>query len=313
MRAISGEAALSCGDVAALLNPYLDDEFDAAEGAAIDAHLAGCASCSRRAGLHTSFRHLLRRSARPLAAPAGLRAAVLYRLDRAGDEVEFEEDFSPSEAESRKLEAGESRNSPVGEAARPKAVSRFLRNLTPRAVAFAAAAAGIAAWIIGGGLQHPLLQADADRRAFAEQSVLDDGIAIHARTLPLDFAASDAGSVQRWLQGRLDFGVRLPHFAQQHAPELQGVRLSTLHAHQAAVVSYTVPEEHGHRVSLVIVDDPQPQMPGVSRQLQGREVWMAQSRGYNVASWRSNEIVYSLISDLDERDVLELVKTAELR
>ena len=295
MRAISENAALSCGDVAALLNPYVDGEFDAVEGAQVEAHLAGCAPCGRSARLQTSFRQVLRRSARPLAAPAELRAAVLSRLDRAGeDELEGDD------------QGGTRRSAPT-------AWSRVFLRLTPRAVAFAAAAAGIAAWIIAGGLQHPLLQADADRRAFAEQSVLEDGIDIHARTLPLDFTASDAGSVQRWLQGKLDFGVRLPRFARQNGPALQGVRLSTLHSHPAAVVSYTVPADQGHRVSLVIVDDPQPQMAGVRRQLQGREVWMAQSRGYNVASWKSNEIVYSLISDLDEHDVLELVQAAELR
>jgi hypothetical protein len=166
-------------------------------------------------------------------------------------------------------------------------------------------------------LQHPLLQADADRRVFAEQAhvALDDGIAIHARTLPLDYTASDAGSVQRWLQGRLDFGVQLPRFAPQKGPPpaLQGVRLSTLHSRPAAVISYLVPAVEGRRVSLVIMDDPDPQMAGAVRQLQGRKVWLTQARGFNVASWRSHEIVYSLISDLDESDVLELVRAAEVR
>jgi len=32
-----------------------------------------------------------------------------------------------------------------------------------------------------------------------------------------------------------------------------------------------------------------------------------------VVSWKTNEIVYQLISDLDEQDVLQLVQTAEMR
>jgi len=32
-----------------------------------------------------------------------------------------------------------------------------------------------------------------------------------------------------------------------------------------------------------------------------------------VVSWRTDEIVYSLISDLDESDVLQLVQAVELR
>jgi anti-sigma factor (TIGR02949 family) len=281
---------LSCEDVATLLTPFVDGEFDAAEGAQIEAHLGGCHACARSARLQSAFKQTLRRSGGPSAAPEGLREAVLARLLDAED---------PEQGSAQTFWAWVS------------------RRLTPRTVAFTAAAGGIAAWLIAGGLQHPLLQADADRRVFAEQAhaALDDGIAIHARTLPLDYTASDAGSVQRWLQGRLDFGVQLPRFAPQKGPPpaLQGVRLSTLHSRPAAVISYLVPAVEGRRVSLVIMDDPDPQMAGAVRQLQGRKVWLTQARGFNVASWRSHEIVYSLISDLDESDVLELVRAAEVR
>jgi len=44
----------------------------------------------------------------------------------------------------------------------------------------------------------------------------------------------------------------------------------------------------------------------------GAGSWLSQARGFNVASWRNHEIVYSLISDLDEQDVLALVRSAEL-
>lgn len=278
--------SLTCHEVAALLTPFVDGEFDAAEGAPIEAHLASCPDCSRGARLQGAFKQVLRRSGRTELAPEGLREAVLARLDESA-----EQDGSPW--------------------------PRLLRRFPPRALVLAAAAGGFAAWLIAGGLQHPLLQADAERRAFAELSraALEDGVALHARTLPLDYAASDAGSVQRWLQGRVDFGVRLPRFAARKGapPTLQGVRLSTLHARPAAVISYTVPSVQGRRVSLLIMDDPEPQMAGSLRQVQGREVWVTQARGYNVASWRSNEIVYSLISDLDEDSVLELVRGAELR
>lgn len=291
MRAISPDAmSVTCEEVAALLAPFVDGEFDEAEVAPIEAHLASCPSCARGARLQGAFKEALRRTGRCAAAPVGLRQSVLARLDEA------EEDEGASAF-----------------ATLPRLFKRF----SPRALVLAAACGGLAAWVIAGGLQHPLLQADADRRAFAALSrgALEDGVALHAHTFPFDYAASDAGSVQRWLQGRLDFGVRLPRFGTRRGspPALQGVRLSTLHARPAAMVSYTVPSVDGRRVSLLIVDDPEPQLSGAPRQVQGRQVWMAQARGYNVASWRSNEIVYSLISDLDEDSVLELVRGAELR
>lgn len=170
----------------------------------------------------------------------------------------------------------------------------------PRAVGVAAAAVGAAAWFLAGGLHHPLFA--------RSHTLVEDGIALHSRVLPLDYAASDVGSAQRWLEGKVDFGVHLPHLGQ-----LQGVRLGSVHSRQAAVVTYTIPADDGRRVSLLIVDDPEPQLAGAARFIADREVWLSQARGFNVASWRNHEIVYSLISDLDEQDVLALVKSAELR
>ena len=79
------------------------------------------------------------------------------------------------------------------------------------------------------------------------------------------------------------------------------------------MVAYDLPRAGG-RVSLVIVDDPEAaSLPGTARRVADRQVWLSRSRGYNVVSWKTNEIVYQLISDLDERDVLQLVQAAELR
>jgi len=146
----------------------------------------------------------------------------------------------------------------------------------------------------------------------AAAPLVDDGIALHRRGLPLDYAASDVGSVQQWLQGRLDFAARVPRFRQ--GPALQGVRLSELRSRSAAALSYAVPQASGGRLTLLIVDDPDDvDPPGSVRRLEGRQVWLSRSRGYNVVSWWTNEIVYSLISDLDETDVLQLVQAVEFR
>ena len=170
----------------------------------------------------------------------------------------------------------------------------------PRAVGLAAAAVGAAAWFLAGGLQHPLFA--------RSHSLAEDGVALHARALPLDYTASDVGSAQKWLSGKLDFGVQLPRLGQ-----VQGVRLSSFHSRPAAVVTYTIPSPDGRRISLLIVDDPEQQLPGAARRIADREVWLSQARGFNVASWRNDEIVYSLISDLDEQDILALVQSAEMR
>jgi anti-sigma factor RsiW len=172
----------------------------------------------------------------------------------------------------------------------------------PRGIALTAACVGAAAWFLAGGMSHPVLS--------AQSSFVDDGIALHARALPLDYVASDVGSLQQWLSSKLDFGVRVPRFPQ--GPQVRGARLSSVHARPAAVVSYAVTAD-GRRASLLIVDDPERHLDGASHRIANREVFVTRARGFNVVSWRSDEVVYSLISDLDEHDVLQLVQSAEQR
>jgi len=191
----------------------------------------------------------------------------------------------------------------LDEEAPPSRWDGVLRN--PRSVGLLAAAVGAAVWFLAGGMSHPLFPRH-------HSGLVEDGIALHRRGLPLDYTASDVGSVQQWLQARLDFAPHVPRFRQ--GPALQGVRLSHLHSRPAAALSYSVPQAAGHRVTLLISDDPDDgDPPGSVRRLPGREVWLSRSRGYNVVSWRTDEIVYSLISDLDESDVLQLVQAVELR
>ena len=280
-------SAAACADTHALLGAWVDGELagDDEEAAAIRGHLAVCPGCAAEARGLRQLKHLIRdAAARP--APISLRSAVAAGLDQA-------------------------QRSP----ARGSFAFGFrLQRLQPRTVAFGAAAAGVAAWFALGGLSHPIFQPQPTRGA---HPLLDDGVALHARTLPLDFAATDAGLIQTWLAGKLDFGVRVPPLRRPGPgpqPTLQGVRLSTLHARPAAMVSYTMPEASGRRVSLLIVDVPpgEPEsLPGTARSIEGRDVFLSQARGYNVAAWRSGEIVYSLISDLDEGDVLRLVAAAQ--
>ncbi len=280
---LSGDA-LTCADAHALLGAWVDNELSAEgsaeESLAVETHLRACPACAAEARALRQIKHLVRdAAARP--APSSLRSALTAAL------------------------AAE----PAPPRRRDRSVVSLLSRAQPRTVAFGAAAAGVAAWFALGGLTHPILRPGAP-------GLVDDGVALHARTLPLDYAATDAGLVQHWLEGKLAFGVHLPRFGPgaMAQPALQGVRLSTLHARPAAMVAYTVPESAGRRVSLLIVDDPSGDqadtLPGAHRAVGGRDVFVSQARGYNVAAWRSGEIVYSLISDLDEGDVLRLVAQA---
>jgi anti-sigma factor RsiW len=278
--------ALDCAESVALIGPFVDRELSTEDAGDLSAHLASCGACAVQLKNAEGLKAAVRRAG-SIAAPAALRARLQSALAEAKPPVR----------------------------ARRFALTRWsFDRLDPRGVAVGAAALGMAAWFALGGLSHPVV--DKLLRQSALHTVIDDGVTLHARGLPLDYAASDASLVQQWVEGKLHFGVRVPQFAQEKAgprPTLMGARLSTLHNHPAAMVTYTVPAQGGRRVSLLVVDDPEPELTGNSRHVEGRDVVVSRAHGYNVVSWRSDEIVYSLISDLDESDVLAMVQAAEQR
>jgi anti-sigma factor RsiW len=141
--------------------------------------------------------------------------------------------------------------------------------------------------------------------------LVDEAVARHSRDLPLEVTAASMGpeSVAGWFAGKLDFNAAPPQF---HAGNVRllGARLSHIEDHPAAYVRYELPRGH---MSLFILDDPQRRYGDVGRPMQvgPATVRLINSRGFNVAIWRRNEIVYSLVSDLDERDLTRLVEAAQ--
>jgi anti-sigma factor (TIGR02949 family) len=78
------ERALDCRHVVQRLWDYLDGRLDAAELAAIDAHLADCERCPPHFAFERSFLRALRAARREHDAPEALRAHVAAALAAAG-------------------------------------------------------------------------------------------------------------------------------------------------------------------------------------------------------------------------------------
>lgn len=181
----------------------------------------------------------------------------------------------------------------------PLALRRYLRPayVVPAGLA-AAAAVAVVVWLSG---TSPA-QANA---------LIQEAIAHHQRDLPLDVQAQgeQAQPVRDWLRGRVDFAPsRIPELRNV---ALRGARLSQLNGHPAAYVVYgprgAGPGGHLKRVSLLVFDAPDLRLPA-GRRIADHDVVLANQRGYNVAVWKDKEIAYSLVSDLDERDLVELLQ-----
>jgi anti-sigma factor RsiW len=172
---------------------------------------------------------------------------------------------------------------------RPAAWRRFLAPLPIGAVA--ACAAGVLI-VLASHSGNPAL--------------LEDAIRNHHRGLPLEV---DAAAMPGWFKDKLDFRPSLPHFGGDSV-RVEGARLSNLREWPAAYVRYQVPQG---QVGLFIVDDPGRRFdtPGRDVRVGNEVVRVARAKGYNVAIWRQDEIVYSLVTDLDEEALFRLVQAAQ--
>jgi anti-sigma factor RsiW len=145
----------------------------------------------------------------------------------------------------------------------------------------------------------------------ADDALVVEAVRSHHRGLPLEVMAASVGeaSIPAWFAGKLDFHPSPPQFHGSGIHVL-GARLSNLRELPAAYIRYALPKG---QAGLFIVDDPHRTFDPAGREVQvGPQVLrVVNSRGYNVAVWRENEIVYSLVSDLDEAALFDLVRTAQ--
>jgi anti-sigma factor RsiW len=145
-------------------------------------------------------------------------------------------------------------------------------------------------------------------------ALVEEAVRKHHRGLPLEVTSASLGGAEAlpgWFAGKLDFKPTPPAFRELGARAV-GARLSHLREYPAAYIKYELPRG---QAGLFIVDDPERRFEAAGREVRlgPSTLRVMNARGYNVAVWRQNEIVYSLVSDLGEDDLFELVRSAQQR
>ncbi len=145
-----------------------------------------------------------------------------------------------------------------------------------------------------------------------DAALAEEAVRNHHRALPLEVFAANVGGeapILAWFADKLDFHPAPPRFRADGVRVL-GARLSHLREWPAAYIRYELPRG---QAGLFIVDDPKGRFDASGREVRSgqRIVHLVAARGYNVAVWRDHEIVYSLVSDLDEAALYDLVRTAQ--
>ncbi len=272
MPSVIPDKPFDCDDVERLGHAYLDDEFETADRDLIEAHLAACEGCRGELATAAEFRRFLRQRLREeVFAPPALRSRIAEQLDR------------------------EARGN----------VLTLMWKAWPSLALGASAAACL-------GLVYAWTAPRSPNRW-----VVNDAVEMHARALPLEVSTDELRRLTPFFDQHLPFSVQPPAFSSRVA--LEGGRLSHLGDHDAAYLLYGVPlgagigpgSHLGRKVSLFIVEDPSPTLHIEGARVAhvgGHEVLLTSMRGHNVAVWKNNDAVYSMVSDLDDNETLALLR-----
>ena len=147
-----------------------------------------------------------------------------------------------------------------------------------------AAAAGLTLAVLAGHQQY---------RAFQRRLFEADAAKRHARHFPLEVQDPSADSLEQWFGGKLDHRVAVPRFPNATAA---GARLLQVRDKPAAYIRFEAPRPMG---LFVYGDDHDVDV--------GPEPAVSVSHGFNVVSWRDGDVVYQLVTDLDEQDIRGLL------
>lgn len=173
---------MTCEPAKNLLEPYLDDELDAAQTAHVAEHLASCSSCTALHAQLLELRAGIRAHAPYYRAPAGLRERIQVSVRQADRNVD-----------------------------RP--VQTFWRWM---AIAAAILLAVSAAWNIA------LYRSRTSSADLIAQDVLSSHVRSLMGAHLLDVPSSDQHTVKPWFNGKLDFSPDVKDLAAQGFPLIGG-------------------------------------------------------------------------------------------
>jgi len=134
------------------------------------------------------------------------------------------------------------------------------------------------------------------------EGYIEDAARRHAKSLPFEIQREGAENLEAWFQGKLEHSVHVPTFPNT---SLAGARLSHVKDKQAAYIAYDAlgASAGPRRIGLFVFQDSDREV--AAQPLPSLE--LDSSHGYNVAIWRDHEIVYELVSDLDESDIRQML------
>jgi len=152
----------------------------------------------------------------------------------------------------------------------------------------AAAAAGIAVCTVA---------AHSSWKSYQRKIYVNDAVNRHARAYPLEIEKPSPEQLEAWFNdGKLDHRVAVPRYQNVQA---SGGRLLNVRDRPAAYIRFV--GEGNRRMGLFVYSD----KPGDVDVAEEAEV--EQSNGFNTVTWRDGDVVYTLVTDLNDDDIRQMV------
>lgn len=172
-----------------------------------------------------------------------------------------------------------------------------------RRPAFGISAVAAALVLVAGGIAYErVLRAPA-----ATSGLLVAAVDSHVSTVrsPLDIQSSDRHQVKPWFTGKVDFAPAVAFMGDAEYP-LRGGRLGSYAGRPAAVLVFG---RRLHAISLSVFRTEGLAEPGGEATTLGPTRAVVRTvRGFNVVLWRSDDLGFALVSDLNQAELLDLAR-----
>ncbi len=269
---------MTCEDFAPFIDAYVDHELDEQDLVEMEIHLARCDSCREQVAVQVRMKEEFKACLGQERAPEALRERIFAQLE----EVALEDDaiiaLEPSPAASE--------NPP----------SSWLRRLSWVAAPLAAAVALVLA----------LPAFTVAPASSGTTPVVEQTIDWHQGDFPIEVTGPESEDVSRWFRNKVDFPVRPLSFEQ--SATLLGGRIAHVQDRRAAYLLYEV---DGTRLSVLAFDGQGLTVPADEiRSVNGRDLFISNQNGYEVAILQQDGVTYAVTSELPEAAFLELVSSA---
>ena len=258
---------MNCQDVQILLHDFRKRRLDGALHGEVGAHVENCMACASADRAEHALDELLEQGLPRHAAPNNLKRRLGLLMERS----------APSSAPAH------------------RGLTRWTRFAAP------AMAAGFALMVGGVFMQRSSSQGSALASLTGE--AVNDHLRVLASQHPVEIESGGKHQVKPWFEGKLDFAPEVPALDDTEL-RLRGGSVGFVFDRKAAVIVYALRQ---HQVTLLVFRPEGLTWPDVSAgqvgPVRGRET---SARGFNVVLWRSGELGYALVSDVNAKELSEL-------